>query len=192
MSLRSDQKALMFLGVVGVLGAGVRVVRAASNEPPQQAQPALERQARAADSAAAADRERRAARGSHPGRGRGGRGLSASRGRGVSRDVLDSNRVKPIVPGAADDHGHVGRRLDLDIATAAQIDSLPGVTPLMARRIAADRVRRGPFLNLNGLRRVTGAGDQFLRKIDTLVTFSGTFARSEPGDTIVKARRKRR
>ena len=192
MSLRSDQKALMFLGAVGVLGAGVRVVRAASSAPPQAAQPALERQARAADSAASADRERRAGRGGRAGRGRGGRGPSGSRGRGASRDQSDSTRVKPIVPGTADLRGHVGGRLDLDVATAAQIDSLPGVSPLMARRIAADRVRRGPFLNLNGLRRVSGAGDQFLRKIDTLVTFSGTFARTEPGDTIVKSRRKRR
>ena len=190
MSLRSDQKALVFLGAVGVLGAGVRVVRAASSAPPQATQPALERQARAADSAAGADRERLAGRGGRAGRGRGGRG--SSRGRGASRDQSDSTRAKPIVPGTADVRGHVGGRLDLDVATAAQIDSLPGVSPLMARRIAADRVRRGPFLNLNGLRRVTGAGDQFLRKIDTLVTFSGTFARSEPGDTIMKSRRKRR
>jgi hypothetical protein len=62
----------------------------------------------------------------------------------------------------------------------------------MARRIAVDRARRGPFTNLAGLQRVSGAGKRFLEQIDTLVTFSGTFALVNPSDTILKSRRKSR
>ena len=98
----------------------------------------------------------------------------------------------PPTPAKRNGPGYIGGKLDLDVATAEQIDSLPGVTPLMARRIATDRVRRGPFLNLNGLRRVSGAGQLFLQKIDTLVTFSGTLALASPGDTIVKSRKKKK
>ena len=80
----------------------------------------------------------------------------------------------------------------MDVATAAQIDSLPGVTPLMARRIVADRMARGPFTTVDALRRVSGVGPGFLRKIDTLITFSGTFVQSSVSDTIIPKRRRGR
>jgi hypothetical protein len=120
-------------------------------------------------------------------------------GRPGSRDTTTaaandstSKRASPSRRGPLDGPGYVAGKLDLDVATAAQIDSLPGVTPLMARRIASDRVRRGPFLSFNGLQRVSGVGKQFLRQIDSLVTFSGVFAVASPGDTIIKPRVKHR
>jgi len=177
MSLRSDHKALMFLGAVGVLGAGVRVVRAAGKESVPVVQPALEHQASAADSAASAQRRE--------GPKRKGRGARAERAK-VEPDQSPRSQARPL-----DRAGYIRGRLDLDVATAAQIDSLPGVTATMARRIAVDRARRGPFGNLAGLQRVSGAGKRFLQQIDTLVTFSGTFALVSPGDTVLKTRRKR-
>lgn len=86
----------------------------------------------------------------------------------------------------------MGSRLDMDVASAAQIDSLPGVTPLMAKRIVADRMARGPFLNADGLRRVIGAGAGFLKRVDTLITFSGTFVQGSASDTIIPKRRRGR
>lgn len=80
----------------------------------------------------------------------------------------------------------------MDVASAAQIDSLPGVTPLMARRIVADRMSRGPFATPDGLRRVIGVGPNFFKRIDTLITFSGTFVQSSASDTIIPKRRKGR
>jgi len=175
MSLRSDHKALVFLGAVGVLGAGVRVVRAAGKESIPAVQPALEHQARVADSAAQAQR--------------GGKGKKKGRsGRGGS----DRDQARPRPPGSPDRRGYVGGRLDLDVATAAQIDSLPGVSATMARRIAVDRARRGPFTNAAGLQRVSGVGKRFLQQIDTLVTYSGTFAFVNPSDTVLKSRKKSR
>jgi hypothetical protein len=205
MSIRSDHKALMFIGVVGVLGAGVRVVRAAGKESVPQVQPALEHQVEAADSAASVQRNPRGRGGGRGGRSGSGRG----RGRGATtgspgRTRLDTagdsaigavpaiNQAPRRPVGPLDRPGYIGGRLDLDVATAAQIDSLPGVTALMARRIASDRAKRGPFLNAAGLRRVSGVGQGFLRLIDTLVTFSGTFAVAAPNDTIIKPRRKPR
>src|SRR5215813_2457469 len=73
MAMRSDHKALLFLGVVAVLGAGVRVVRAANGRAATGAQPALEQQSQAADSAARA--------------GRGGRARAKSRGTAPKRDA---------------------------------------------------------------------------------------------------------
>lgn len=79
----------------------------------------------------------------------------------------------------------------MDVATAAQIDSLPGITPTMARRIVADRMSRGPFLGLDGLRRVSGAGPMFVQRIDSLVTFSGVYRPGTPADTVIPKRRAR-
>ena len=177
--MRSDQKALLFLGAVGVLGAGVRIVRTAAGQQAPATQPALDRQMRIADSAAKAQR-RPKTKSQAPTRGRGGRGKKSN---------PDSSKV---ANGLLDRRGYVGTRLDLDVATAAQIDSLPGVSALMARRIVDDRHRRGPFLNMSGLQRVTGVGRGLMQRIDTLVTFSGTYSFPSPGDTVIKSRKRRR
>ena len=194
MSMRSDQKALLFLGAVGVLGAGVRVVRTAGGQQSPGSQPALDRQMRVADSAAAAQRKSKSkTQSSTRGRGR-GRGKAAREDSTANTGMATSGRgpVHPAPSGLLDRRGYVGKRLDLDVATAAQIDSLPGVTPMMARRIVADRLRRGPFLSMNGLQRVSGVGHQFIQKIDTLVTFSGTYAFPSPSDTVTKSRKRKR
>jgi len=187
MSLRSDHKALVFVGAIAVLGTGVRAVRASSRSAPTS-QPALETQARAADSAARAQTDRAS-------RGRGGQQGGSSRpqrhGRGTRGGrsaASDSTSGRAANPAPLDHVGYINGRLDLDVATAAQIDSLPGVTPLMAKRIVLDRMRRGPFLNPDGLKRVTGAGPHFVQQVDSLVTFSGTIHWAEPNDTVIPRR----
>jgi helix-hairpin-helix protein len=191
MSLRPDQKALVFLGAVAVLGAGVRVSRAASRgdaSPTEQA--ALDRQMASADSAANAGRATGGARRSS------GRGAKrATRQREWSSDSAssspDTGQGKPSRRRAAEPRtgpGYVNGKLDLDVATAAQIDSLPGVTPTMAKRIAADRMKRGPFLNLDGLRRVSGVGPSLAKWLDSLVTFSGAYTQGAAQDSIIRAR----
>lgn len=168
----------MFLGAVGVLGAGVRVVRAAGKDTVPAVQPALEHQASVAESSASAQR-----RGSGKKKGRGGRG---------ARGNSEPEQARQKSPGSRDRPGYVRGRLDLDVASAAQIDSLPGVSATMARRIAVDRARRGPFTTSAGLQRVSGVGKRFLQQIDSLVTFSGTFAFVNPADTMLVSKRKSR
>ncbi len=183
MSLRADQKALVFFGAVAVLGAGVRVVRAAGAPVSSASQPALDRQIQSSDSA------RVFQSGGRRKTGRSTTGRKANRSAAAAA-IDTGQRRRPAGP--LDRRGYVGDRLDLDIATAAQIDSLPGVTPLMARRIVADRMARGPFTTVDGLRRVIGVGPGFLKRIDTLITFSGTFLQSSASDTIIPKRRKGR
>lgn len=169
MSLRPDHKALVFVSSIAVLGAGVRVMRAVTGEAAVGAQPALDHQLAAADSARV-----------QQGRGRGG-----SKGRGGVRRGREQSAP-------SDRRGYVNGKLDLDVATAAQVDSLPGITPAIARRIIADRMMRGPFMSKEGLRRVSGVGPGLLAKLDSLVTFSGTLAPSSPADTVIAPRRKKR
>ena len=196
MTLRSDQKALLFLGAVAVLGAGVRVVRASGRED-IGAQPALERQAQAADSAARASKSQ--------GRGQRGKRVSgakteiarsrssrASRDTSHAREGASSARARSV-SGPLDHPGYVAGKLDLDVATAAQIDSLPGVSPAMSKRIVVDRMSRGPFVTRDGFRRVRGTGPVFMSRIDSLVTYSGTVRFPISSDTVIPpARRSKR
>src|SRR4051812_47990934 len=152
MSPRSDHTALVVLGAIGVLGAGVRVVRASPTFTHDR-QPALERQMQVADSSAKVI---------HAPKSR-----AAPRRAGV-RASTDSVR-KSYGAGPLDRPGYVNGKLDLDVATAAQIDSLPGVSTMMAKRIVADRMRRGPFVTREALRRVSGAGPIFIARLDSLV-----------------------
>lgn len=195
MSLRPDQKALVFIGVVAVLGAGVRLSRASDVAAPASgADHALTRQMASADSAASAQRARR------PGSKRTQRSgkRSTADSTDSAADAYGSTAPRQGTPsrkrrgGPLDRPGYVGGRLDLDVATAAQIDSLPGIAPTLARRIAADRMRRGPFLSFDGLRRVTGVGPLLIAHLDTLVTFSGTYVQGDPKDSLVPPRRRGR
>ena len=62
--------------------------------------------------------------------------------------------------------------IDLDIATAEQIETLRGIGPSLARRIVEDRDSLGPFGSLEQLQRVKGVGPKLAARIDSSVTFS--------------------
>lgn len=62
--------------------------------------------------------------------------------------------------------------IDLDIATAEQIETLRGIGPSLAKRIVQDRDSLGPFGSLTELQRVKGVGPKLAAKIDSTVTFS--------------------
>ena len=52
-----------------------------------------------------------------------------------------------------------GAPLDLNSATPAQLDQLPGIGPSLAAAIVAERTKRGGFGSVNDLRSVRGIGD---------------------------------
>ena len=59
--------------------------------------------------------------------------------------------------------------LSLNSATLAQIDTLPGIGPVMANRIFAYRKLNGPFTLLDDLKKVSGIGDATFAEISKLV-----------------------
>ena len=62
--------------------------------------------------------------------------------------------------------------VDLDVATAEQIETIRGIGPSLAKRIVADRDSLGPFGSLEQLQRVKGIGPKLAARIDSIVTFS--------------------
>jgi hypothetical protein len=75
--------------------------------------------------------------------------------------------------------------IDLDVATAEQIETLRGIGPGLAARIVADRDSLGAFGSLKGFQRVRGIGPALAEKLGTDVTFSGV---PRPVNTVVSRR----
>jgi len=61
-------------------------------------------------------------------------------------------------------------KVNLNTATAAQLDSLPGVGPVLAQRIVDHRERQGGFRSVADLRQVDGIGDARFEQLKELVT----------------------
>ena len=62
--------------------------------------------------------------------------------------------------------------IDVDRATAAELEALPRIGPALAKRIVDDRAANGPFGSLDGLQRVKGIGPAMARVLAPRVTFS--------------------
>jgi competence ComEA-like helix-hairpin-helix protein len=73
---------------------------------------------------------------------------------GVAR--LEDREPRPAVPPRED-------RLDLNTASAAELQRVPGIGPVGARRIVAERERGGPFRSPGDLVRVAGFGPSRVR-----------------------------
>ena len=169
-----ERKALLFVGglaVAGALARGARALRGGDAVPAVAAR-ALDAQMAAVDSARRADSAHTRARG----RPRAGQG----RARTPPGEGKQAGKHLPRAPAAP-------LRVDMDVATAAQLESLPGVGPALAKRIVAYRDSAGPFGALERVDRVPGIGPALLRKLAPGVTFSlpprpDSAVPAEPGD----------
>lgn len=61
-------------------------------------------------------------------------------------------------------------KVDLNTATVAQLDSLPGIGPVLAQRIFDHRRERGPFRKVLDLRQVEGIGPKKFDQLRSRVT----------------------
>jgi DNA uptake protein ComE-like DNA-binding protein len=192
----NERKALIFFSAVALLGGVVRVAGAVRDEPvaaTAESRAALARQISAVDSA----RQRAAKKkGVRPVRSR-GRVVPAVADdptdaapepvavRGQALAVTSVRRpVEVLYAGASavSSGAAAGGRnpiagpavpIDMDVATAAELERLPRVGPALARRIVASRDSLGPFGGVAQLRRVRGVGPAVAAGREPYVTFSG-------------------
>lgn len=73
------------------------------------------------------------------------------------------------VPGAGGGPG-TATKVNLNTATQAELETLPGVGPALAQRIIEYRTRNGPFGSVTELRQVSGIGDVRFAELRDLVT----------------------
>ena len=95
----------------------------------------------------------------------------------LAREIKDGEQI--IVPGLLQNNGSevpagaeaglpvasasgafANGKVDINTATADQLQQLNGVGPALAQRIVADRQANGPFKTVEDLKRVSGIGDK--------------------------------
>ncbi|WP_446210979.1 helix-hairpin-helix domain-containing protein [Micromonospora sp. IBSANI012] len=81
-----------------------------------------------------------------------------------------SGQPGAAAPPAAGDPAVPGGLVNLNTATLAQLDGLPGVGPVLAQRILTHRDQHGGFRSVGDLRQVEGIGDARYEQLKDLVT----------------------
>ncbi|PWK49365.1 competence protein ComEA [Actinoplanes xinjiangensis] len=94
----------------------------------------------------------------------------------LARKVVDGELIMVgasappgVIPGAATP-GAAGGLINLNTATLGQLDSLPGVGPVLAQRILDARDAQGGFRAVTDLRKVDGIGESRYEQLKDLVT----------------------
>jgi len=86
----------------------------------------------------------------------------------LARRVSDGEQI--LVPHAGDDEDPSGGLVNLNSADATELEQLPGVGPVLAERIVADRDAKGSFTSLDDLSRVPGVGDAIVGALEGVAT----------------------
>jgi competence protein ComEA len=82
-----------------------------------------------------------------------------------------SGAADPTVGGAPATNGEPGAPVNVNTASEAQLESLPGIGPTLAAAIVQERERNGPFRSADDLTRVHGIGPGRLAQLRDFVTF---------------------
>ncbi|HEV7567740.1 MAG TPA: ComEA family DNA-binding protein [Microbacteriaceae bacterium] len=87
-------------------------------------------------------------------------------------EVIAGGSVAGAAPGGASGGGAsgFGGKVNLNVATVAELDALPRVGPVMAQRIVDWRTANGRFTSVDDLRSVTGIGQKTFDGLKDLVT----------------------
>lgn len=107
---------------------------------------------------------------------------STRRARGAWRLVAGALLLSAIVAGGAVAAEEPGR-VDLNTATAAELESLPGVGPAKAQAIVAHR-EVAPFKSADELVEVKGIGEKLYAQLKDRVTVAGLAAARKPGGEV--------
>jgi competence protein ComEA len=75
----------------------------------------------------------------------------------------------PVAPAGTPGVAGPGAKINLNTATVTQLDTLPGVGPVLAQRIIDHRDRHGGFRSVGELRQVDGIGDARYEQLKELV-----------------------
>jgi competence protein ComEA len=84
--------------------------------------------------------------------------------------VTKIGQAPAVAPGAGSAPGAPGALVNLNTASATDLEALPGIGEVIAQRIVDYRTANGPFSTVDELLDVSGIGDAILGSIRELVT----------------------
>jgi len=79
----------------------------------------------------------------------------------------ESAQPAPLAPGATAPNP---KRVNINTATLAELDTLPKIGPSLAQQIIDYRARHGPFKKIEDLKNVSGIGDATFAGLKDLIT----------------------
>ena len=88
----------------------------------------------------------------------------------LARKIADGELITVGTPAGPSGAVPGDGKVNLNTATVAQLDALPGVGPVLAERIVAYRDKKGGFRTVAELRQVEGIGDAKYEQLKDLVT----------------------
>lgn len=91
-------------------------------------------------------------------------------GLNLARKVVDGELIVVGQPAPPAGSGAAGGPVNLNTATLAELQTLPGVGPVLAQRIVDYRDQHGPFATVADLRKVSGIGDARYNDLKARVT----------------------
>lgn len=92
-------------------------------------------------------------------------------------------REEPV-PAVRPMHHAVARQVDLNHATASDLEALPGIGPKLAQRVIEHRVAKGPFTKVEDLRQVKGIGRKKFDRLRPHVLVTNTRSLSRHKGTL--------
>ena len=75
-------------------------------------------------------------------------------------------------------------RVDLNTATAADLEALPGIGPTYAQRIIEHRQQKGPFTEINQIKEVQGIGQALYARINDRLTVGEEISEQSPTEEV--------
>ena len=172
MATPAERQALLFFAAIASLGIGVNAWRAVrgADRVVEGSPSDLAAQIARVDSAVTASPSRDA-------------GRAALRKRNAERAAKKQQSTAPPrteAPSTVYRPPPTATLIDVDVAPAASIDSLPRIGPALSKRIIANRDSFGAFGSLEGLQRVRGVGPAMVKALRDRVTFSGVVRPDAP------------
>lgn len=86
----------------------------------------------------------------------------------LAAPLQDGTQVRIPILGEEDEGGDT-RTLNINMATATELETLPGIGPTRAQEILRYREEQGPFRSVEDLLEISGIGDSTLNQIKDLV-----------------------
>ncbi|BBJ27901.1 ComEA family DNA-binding protein [Athalassotoga saccharophila] len=88
---------------------------------------------------------------------------------GIGPSTLD--KFSGLITGISTATSKGNQKININSATAKEIENLPSIGQIKAREIVSYREVHGPFRNLEDLKKVSGIGTKTIQKIKDLIEF---------------------